>query len=124
MSCRAASSSIFVDNEDLLSRPSVAQTVNSIRPEWAHQDSNLGPAGYEPAALTAELGAPKKRKSKVRSPKFSVPPLRALRPLRYLRFLPRYRVRFAAGIGAGAADAGLRIDQNHLHAAEGRAPSG
>jgi hypothetical protein len=23
--------------------------------EWAHQDSNLGQAGYEPAALTAEL---------------------------------------------------------------------
>jgi hypothetical protein len=22
---------------------------------WAHQDSNLGQAGYEPAALTAEL---------------------------------------------------------------------
>ncbi len=25
--------------------------------EWAHQDSNLGRAGYEPAALTAELWA-------------------------------------------------------------------
>ena len=25
--------------------------------EWAHQDSNLGQAGYEPAALTAELWA-------------------------------------------------------------------
>ena len=25
---------------------------------WAHQDSNLGRAGYEPAALTAELWAP------------------------------------------------------------------
>src|SRR5688572_12649911 len=24
---------------------------------WAHQDSNLGQAGYEPAALTAELWA-------------------------------------------------------------------
>ena len=24
---------------------------------WAHQDSNLGPAGYEPEALTAELWA-------------------------------------------------------------------
>ena len=24
---------------------------------WAHQDSNLGRAGYEPAALTAELWA-------------------------------------------------------------------
>lgn len=22
---------------------------------WAHQDLNLGPTGYEPAALTAEL---------------------------------------------------------------------
>jgi hypothetical protein len=22
---------------------------------WAHQDSNLGPTGYEPVALTAEL---------------------------------------------------------------------
>jgi predicted nucleic acid-binding Zn-ribbon protein len=26
---------------------------------WAPQDSNLRPAGYEPAALTAELGAPR-----------------------------------------------------------------
>ena len=26
---------------------------------WAHQDSNLGQAGYEPAALTAELWARK-----------------------------------------------------------------
>src|SRR5262245_57552930 len=26
---------------------------------WAHQDSNLGLAGYEPAALTAELWAPR-----------------------------------------------------------------
>ncbi len=25
---------------------------------WAHQDSNLGQTGYEPAALTAELRAP------------------------------------------------------------------
>ena len=25
---------------------------------WAYQDSNLGPAGYEPVALTAELRAP------------------------------------------------------------------
>ena len=24
---------------------------------WAHQDSNLGQAGYEPAALTVELWA-------------------------------------------------------------------
>ena len=24
---------------------------------WVHQDSNLGPAGYEPVALTAELWA-------------------------------------------------------------------
>ncbi|SVD37943.1 uncharacterized protein METZ01_LOCUS390797 [marine metagenome] len=24
---------------------------------WAHQDSNLGQTGYEPAALTAELWA-------------------------------------------------------------------
>ena len=24
---------------------------------WAHQDSNLGPTGYEPVALTAELWA-------------------------------------------------------------------
>jgi hypothetical protein len=27
--------------------------------KWAHQDSNLGQAGYEPAALTAELWARK-----------------------------------------------------------------
>ncbi len=25
---------------------------------WAHQDLNLGPFGYEPTALTAELWAP------------------------------------------------------------------
>ncbi len=25
--------------------------------KWAHEDSNLGPTGYEPAALTAELWA-------------------------------------------------------------------
>ena len=25
---------------------------------WAHQDSNLGPSGYEPPALTTELWAP------------------------------------------------------------------
>jgi hypothetical protein len=28
-----------------------------VRETWAHQDSNLGQAGYEPAALTAELWA-------------------------------------------------------------------
>jgi hypothetical protein len=27
---------------------------------WAHQDLNLGPLGYEPIALTAELWAPLK----------------------------------------------------------------
>ena len=27
--------------------------------EWAHQDSNLGPTGYEPVALPAELWAPR-----------------------------------------------------------------
>gem|GEM_PF-2901126 len=27
--------------------------------EWARQDSNLGPTDYEPAALTAELRAPR-----------------------------------------------------------------
>jgi sterol desaturase/sphingolipid hydroxylase (fatty acid hydroxylase superfamily) len=30
---------------------------------WAPQDSNLGPTGYEPAALTAELGAREKARS-------------------------------------------------------------
>ena len=28
-----------------------------VNAKWAHQDSNLGPTGYEPAALTAELWA-------------------------------------------------------------------
>ena len=28
---------------------------------WAHQDSNLGQTGYEPAALTAELWARSRR---------------------------------------------------------------
>ena len=32
-----------------------AMTDNAMK--WAPQDSNLGPTGYEPAALTAELGA-------------------------------------------------------------------
>ena len=27
---------------------------------WAHQDSNLGPTGYEPVALPTELWAPKR----------------------------------------------------------------
>ena len=29
-----------------------------VQPRWAHLDSNQGPTGYEPAALTAELWAP------------------------------------------------------------------
>ena len=37
---------------------------------WALQDSNLGRAGYEPAALTTELRAPKK--CQVRSAKCQV----------------------------------------------------
>ena len=31
------------------------QDVNHRFSWWVHQDSNLGPAGYEPVALTAEL---------------------------------------------------------------------
>jgi hypothetical protein len=57
MSCRAANSSIFVDNEDLLSCPICYTGGGLLENEWAHQDSNLGPAGYEPAALTTELWA-------------------------------------------------------------------
>jgi hypothetical protein len=30
----------------------------AIDEKWAHQDSNLEQAGYEPAALTVELWAP------------------------------------------------------------------
>src|SRR5947208_8080191 len=33
---------------------------------WVHQDSNLGPAGYEPVALTAELWTPPARDSSKR----------------------------------------------------------
>ena len=57
MSCRAASSSIFVDNEDLLSCTICHADGKLFSNKWAHQDSNLGPAGYEPAALTTELWA-------------------------------------------------------------------
>jgi hypothetical protein len=44
---------------------------------WAHQDSNLGQAGYEPAALTAELWARtsvkvKRKKLKGKSESLSV----------------------------------------------------
>ncbi len=28
--------------------------------QWAHQESNLGPSGYEPVALPTELWAPKR----------------------------------------------------------------
>ena len=34
--------------------PRSARPLCHIR-EWAHQDSNLEPTGYEPAALTVEL---------------------------------------------------------------------
>src|SRR4051812_48108114 len=33
---------------------------------WVHQDSNLGPAGYEPVALTAELWTRTRDSSKTR----------------------------------------------------------
>src|SRR5215203_4265732 len=42
---------------------------------WAHQDSNLGQAGYEPAALTAELwarGSVALRGSRFRGSRFRV----------------------------------------------------
>ena len=39
---------------------------------WAPQDSNLGPTGYEPAALTAELGARRELRWQVRSEKSEV----------------------------------------------------
>src|SRR5215213_2196322 len=32
---------------------------------WVHQDSNLGPAGYEPVALTAELWTPDGRSYRI-----------------------------------------------------------
>ena len=35
--------------------------------KWAHQDSNLGPTGYEPAALAAELWAPHSPSTKDRN---------------------------------------------------------
>ena len=33
-------------------------TASQAKHQWALQDSNLGPIGYEPTALTAELRAP------------------------------------------------------------------
>ena len=57
MACRAANSSIFVDNEGLLSCTVCHADGELFWDKWAHQDSNLGPAGYEPAALTTELWA-------------------------------------------------------------------
>src|SRR3712207_3578183 len=35
----------------------LASPASLVSEWWAHQDSNLGQAGYEPAALTAELWA-------------------------------------------------------------------
>src|SRR5260370_37485153 len=32
---------------------------------WVHQDSNLGPAGYEPVALTAELWTRERESSRL-----------------------------------------------------------
>ncbi len=39
----------------------LAPVDSQMKVWWAHQDSNLGLAGYEPAALTAELWAPGER---------------------------------------------------------------
>src|SRR5262245_8897667 len=42
-----------------LRRSGAATTREASRGWWAHQDLNLEPADYEPAALTIELWAPK-----------------------------------------------------------------
>src|SRR5262249_8656960 len=50
--------------------------LNFASSEWARQDSNLGPTDYEPAALTAELRAPKQipnPKSQAPNPKLEIP---------------------------------------------------
>src|SRR5262245_51726952 len=50
--------------------------LNFAFTEWARQDSNLGPTDYEPAALTAELRAPKQipnPKSQAPNPKLEIP---------------------------------------------------
>ena len=37
--------------------PRIPKTLGVNMIEWAHQDSNLEPTGYEPVALTVELWA-------------------------------------------------------------------
>ena len=59
---RFASSFCLLPPRVRLRVPSWLACLDEARPEgvsevWAHQDSNLGQAGYEPAALTAELWA-------------------------------------------------------------------
>jgi hypothetical protein len=48
-------------------RVTSAFSIQQSALKWAHQDSNLGRAGYEPAALTAELWAHNSLQSSVGS---------------------------------------------------------
>ena len=45
----------------LVERSSPAQQGGNKK--WAHEDSNLEPTGYEPAALTVELWAPTRERA-------------------------------------------------------------
>jgi hypothetical protein len=53
------------DEGDKVPFTSTFSIQDSAFQKWAHQDSNLGRAGYEPAALTAELWAHYSLQSKV-----------------------------------------------------------
>ena len=47
----------FMLSHDRTQHQTMITAVVPFRNWWAHQDSNLGQTGYEPAALTAELWA-------------------------------------------------------------------
>src|SRR5206468_12993935 len=46
-----------INSEGCLATRSSSRALASVSEGWAHQDSNLEPADYEPAALTVELWA-------------------------------------------------------------------
>src|SRR5262249_11036579 len=69
---------------------------------WAHLDSNQGPGGYEPPALTAELWAQPRAETRCTKKKESTPVSRACRGIRHSdpplcrREPPRGRLRRAS----------------------------
>ena len=55
---RSLQSAVFSRNQNAEGWPAIRSSLPCQQSEgWAHQDSNLGRTGYEPAALTAELWA-------------------------------------------------------------------